>query len=391
MAAALAALPGPLARVLAGRPVRVDGQQLDVQVQLAIRLERLLGGWKPLPAPEARAHRLHEAMVFRGPTIEVGARPRPRAAGAGRSRSAPACTSRPSARRHGAARRLLPRRRPRDRRPRHARPAVPVPGPRDARRRAGGRLPARARAPLPGRRRGRARRVSLGARRGRDARRRPGADRRGRRQRRRQPGRRGRPAHRRRRTARRPPSRRCSTRSPITRSSAAPTSSSARASSSPARRWTGFATTTSPTPISARIRARRRCWRRISPTSRPLTSSPPASTRSATRARRTPSACSSTASPTTLRRERDLVHGFVNAVGLGGRARDATAAFAAALREGLDPAPTGARRRQRLRPSRCPASPTVCGFVRMRTPAGSFSLATRFVRHAGEQIEGGSK
>ena len=43
--------------------------------------------------------------------------------------------------------------------------------------------------------------------------------------------------------------------------------------------------------------------------------------------------------PTTLRRERDLVHGFVNAVGLGGRAREATAAFAAALREGLDPAP----------------------------------------------------
>ncbi len=72
VAAALAALPGPLARVLAGRPVRVDGQQLNVQVQLAIRLERLLGGWKPLPAPEARAHRLHEAMVFRGPTIEVG-------------------------------------------------------------------------------------------------------------------------------------------------------------------------------------------------------------------------------------------------------------------------------------------------------------------------------
>ena len=43
--------------------------------------------------------------------------------------------------------------------------------------------------------------------------------------------------------------------------------------------------------------------------------------------------------PTTLRRERDLVHGFVNAVGLGGRAREATGAFAAALREGLGPAP----------------------------------------------------
>ena len=39
--------------------------------------------------------------------------------------------------------------------------------------------------------------------------------------------------------------------------------------------------------------------------------------------------------PTTLRRESDLVHGFINAVGLGGRAREATAEIAAALRAGL--------------------------------------------------------
>ena len=32
------------------------------------------------------------------------------------------------------------------------------------------------------------------------------------------------------------------------------------------------------------------------------------------------------------------MHGFVNAVGLGGRAREATAAIAAALRAGLAPA-----------------------------------------------------
>ena len=39
--------------------------------------------------------------------------------------------------------------------------------------------------------------------------------------------------------------------------------------------------------------------------------------------------------PVTLRREPDLVHGFVNAVGLGGRAAEAAGAFATALRDGL--------------------------------------------------------
>ena len=37
----------------------------------------------------------------------------------------------------------------------------------------------------------------------------------------------------------------------------------------------------------------------------------------------------------TLRREPDLVHGFINAVGLGGRAREALEAVAAAIREGV--------------------------------------------------------
>ena len=40
----------------------------------------------------------------------------------------------------------------------------------------------------------------------------------------------------------------------------------------------------------------------------------------------------------TLRREPDLVHGFVNAVGLGGRSREAMAEIASALRAGLAPA-----------------------------------------------------
>ncbi len=41
----------------------------------------------------------------------------------------------------------------------------------------------------------------------------------------------------------------------------------------------------------------------------------------------------------TLRREPDLVHGFINAVGLGGRSRQACEAIAAAIREGLTVGP----------------------------------------------------
>jgi len=72
-ASALAKLPDGPARLLAGRPVRLDGQQLDVHVQLALRLERFVGGWEPLPAPEARERRRADAAVFGGPVIEIGA------------------------------------------------------------------------------------------------------------------------------------------------------------------------------------------------------------------------------------------------------------------------------------------------------------------------------
>ncbi len=65
-------LPAPAARALAGRAIRVDGQELDVYIQVALRLERLMGGFKPLPVAEARALRRHEARVFAGPRIEVG-------------------------------------------------------------------------------------------------------------------------------------------------------------------------------------------------------------------------------------------------------------------------------------------------------------------------------
>jgi acetyl esterase len=69
---ALGRLPRPAARLLAGRPVRIEGQELDPNVQLALRLEKFTGGWEPMPATEARELRRHDARVFRGRTIEVG-------------------------------------------------------------------------------------------------------------------------------------------------------------------------------------------------------------------------------------------------------------------------------------------------------------------------------
>jgi len=67
----LGMLPPRAARLLAGRPVRIDGQVLDPNVQLALRLERFLGGWEPMPAAEARELRRHDARLFRGRRIEV--------------------------------------------------------------------------------------------------------------------------------------------------------------------------------------------------------------------------------------------------------------------------------------------------------------------------------
>lgn len=66
------ALPRSAQRLLAGRPTVIDGQRLDPEVQL---LMRLLGrGSSPTygePA-EARAERAREALVFRGEPFEVG-------------------------------------------------------------------------------------------------------------------------------------------------------------------------------------------------------------------------------------------------------------------------------------------------------------------------------
>jgi acetyl esterase len=67
----LGRLPKRVARVLAGRPVRIEGQELDPNVQLALKLEDLAGGFEPRPAPEVRERRRHDARVFRGSVIEV--------------------------------------------------------------------------------------------------------------------------------------------------------------------------------------------------------------------------------------------------------------------------------------------------------------------------------
>ncbi len=82
---------------LAGAPVRLDGQELSPQVQLGLRLERLLGrgsrARSPRPAPAAAATR----RVFRGARIEVGHIEELRIPGAGGADPRPALRARRSA------------------------------------------------------------------------------------------------------------------------------------------------------------------------------------------------------------------------------------------------------------------------------------------------------
>jgi len=68
----LSALPDRITRLIAGRPVRIDGQTLHPQVQVALRLEGLIGGSEILPVADARERRRHDARVFRGREIAVG-------------------------------------------------------------------------------------------------------------------------------------------------------------------------------------------------------------------------------------------------------------------------------------------------------------------------------
>ncbi len=67
----LARLPIALVRLLAGRPIVIEGQELDPRVQLALRLENHRGGFEPAPVAEVRERRLGEARAFGGPRIEV--------------------------------------------------------------------------------------------------------------------------------------------------------------------------------------------------------------------------------------------------------------------------------------------------------------------------------
>ena len=47
LARSIAAMPDRAVRLLAGKPIRLDGQELHPQVQVALRLEERLGGRKP--------------------------------------------------------------------------------------------------------------------------------------------------------------------------------------------------------------------------------------------------------------------------------------------------------------------------------------------------------
>ena len=70
----LSALPPRAQQLLGGpRPVRIDGQQLDPEIQLTLRLLKLSGrsAFEDLPVAEARAEIRREAAVYSGQTIPV--------------------------------------------------------------------------------------------------------------------------------------------------------------------------------------------------------------------------------------------------------------------------------------------------------------------------------
>jgi acetyl esterase len=69
----LLGLPHPILRLLAGRPVMIDGQRLDVEAQMVLRL-LALAGEEPLErlTPEGARDRVrNDAQTFEGPKIEV--------------------------------------------------------------------------------------------------------------------------------------------------------------------------------------------------------------------------------------------------------------------------------------------------------------------------------
>ncbi len=70
---ALAGLPHGLLRVLVGRPVTIDGQELHVEVQLVLKLLALAGDppLETLGVAEARVQMADDARSFEGPKFEV--------------------------------------------------------------------------------------------------------------------------------------------------------------------------------------------------------------------------------------------------------------------------------------------------------------------------------
>ena len=70
----LSALPRPAQQLLGGpRPVRIDGQQLEPEVQLTLRLLKLSGrsAFEELPVAEARAEIRREAALYSGAPIPI--------------------------------------------------------------------------------------------------------------------------------------------------------------------------------------------------------------------------------------------------------------------------------------------------------------------------------
>src|SRR5690606_10096448 len=65
----LGALPSGVQRVIGGRPIRIDGQQLDTEVQMALRLLNLTAGetFETKPLDQGRAELSEEAWVFGDP------------------------------------------------------------------------------------------------------------------------------------------------------------------------------------------------------------------------------------------------------------------------------------------------------------------------------------
>ena len=70
---ALAAMPHQLQRLLAGGPVRIDGQELHPEVQLLLRVNELLPepSLEELSPADARAKRLRQARMFAGAPIGI--------------------------------------------------------------------------------------------------------------------------------------------------------------------------------------------------------------------------------------------------------------------------------------------------------------------------------